>query len=181
MIAIYTHIWRGRTKFFWQICACRAPRLAPQSAMARTGKASDLSNEPWAVECRDWVRSKTIGKTLRCFVDYEKYQQAGSATKDPASTATTPGTPADKALNLRLYATIKLLNGLHVSPTSLSMALVGEGLATCFKYRNKDEPRSSEYDALVIEEATAAVKNKGMHSSNAPAEQKATDYSTDGW
>jgi hypothetical protein len=154
----------------------RAPRLASQSAAARS-KGNDTGGnvgEPWAQESKDWVRSKAVGKTLRCVIDYEKYQTATGSL--PAGTSA-----AEKNLNLRLYGTVRLVTGSNsYSSTSLSMALIGEGLATCIKYRNKDEPRSGEYDALVLEEATAAVKGKGLHSATAPPDQKLTDFSIDG-
>ena len=91
---------------------------------------------------------------MRFIVDYEKYQPSGPLT--------TPNTPAaDRALALRLFGTGKVVGpGGALSPVSLSSSLVADGLATCMKYRNRDEPRSCEYSQLLITEAEAAVKCK---------------------
>ncbi len=58
---------------------------------------------------------------------------------------------------------MRVLTGGSLQPTpgvpSIGLQLVSEGLATCTRSR-RDEPRSSEYDALLIAEAEAAVKRK---------------------
>ena len=137
-----------------------APRIGNFSAGARKSsqnKDGDMAiptGEPFGQESRDWLRNRCIGKTIRFIVDYEKYQQSGPLT--------TPNTPAaERSLSLRLFGTGKVVGpGGALAPISLSSSLVAEGLATCMKYRNRDEPRSCEYAQLLITEAEAAVKSK---------------------
>ena len=110
--------------------------------------------EPWALESRDLLRTRIVGKKVGVTVEYEKVQASGS---QPGST------------QKRVFATVKVLTGKETQGQGKNVALmlVSEGVATCVKHREGEE-RSGEYDSYLMAEAEAAAKGLGLHGS-APA------------
>eukprot|EP00602_Paraphysomonas_sp_CaronLab_P001201 CAMPEP_0185019232 /NCGR_PEP_ID=MMETSP1103-20130426/1860_1 /TAXON_ID=36769 /ORGANISM="Paraphysomonas bandaiensis, Strain Caron Lab Isolate" /LENGTH=865 /DNA_ID=CAMNT_0027549435 /DNA_START=359 /DNA_END=2956 /DNA_ORIENTATION=- len=138
----------------------RVPRL-------RSGPSSKNPSvpEPFAVECKEFVRSKLIGKQVLVSVEYVRGEDS----------------------NKRLFASVlygKLSKQRSASATTnlnIAEQLVIEGLATTVKHRG-DEPRASTYDMMLVDEAIACRKKKGLHGNAASSDtsSRVNDVSTDG-
>jgi staphylococcal nuclease domain-containing protein 1 len=106
-------------------------------------------SEPFAAECKEFVRSRLIGKQVLVCVEYTRDKRLyasvyyGKATRQPGG-VTRPG-----------YL--------------ISEQLVVEGLAQTVKHR-PEEPRAEAYDTMLVDEAEAQRKKKGLHANpGAPA------------
>lgn len=131
--------------FLFIFIYCRVPRL---------GNLKGEGIEPWALESRDLLRSRLVGRKVGVTVEYEKIQ----------TSITQPGSSQK-----RVFATVKVLTGKETQGQGKNVALmlVSEGVATCIKHRDGEE-RSSEYDSYLMAEAECAAKGLGLHGS-APA------------
>ena len=131
--------------------------------MPRLGNVRGEGVEPWAVECRDLMRSRLVGRKVGVTVEYEKVQ---------ASATQTGG--AQK----RTFATVKVLTGKESQGQGKNVALMllAEGVATCIKHREGEE-RSGEYDSYLMAEAECAAKGSGLHGTS-PAPSTLTAAAT---
>ena len=149
------------------LSSIRAPKLSQPR-----GKGIATASEPWAIESKEFVRSKLIGKRIVVHVDYERSNTTGTTTTNDENTepivadTTNAANTDSKSSSLRVYGTVHLAEKRNTR--SLAYLLVSEGLAVCTRHR-RDEPRSAEYDALQIAEAEAALKKKGQHSTENPS------------
>lgn len=109
----------------------------------------DDDPEPFALEAKEMLRSKTIGKKVKVNVEYVR--------EIPNSED-------------RGFATV------YADKTNLALMLVEAGYATCVKHR-LSEDRSSEYDALQAAEAVAIEKKRGQHNPSTPAKKRIADLS----
>ena len=127
----------------------------------RIGNLKGEGLEPWAIESRDLLKTRLIGKKVGVAIEYERLQASPS---QPANTAK------------RIFATVKALSGKESQGQGKNVALmlVSEGVATCVRHRDGEE-RSSEYDSYLMAEAEAASKAKGMHSTQPPPANHAND------
>lgn len=121
--------------------------------------------EPWALESRDLLKTRLVGKKVGVTVEYEKIQASPS---QPANTSK------------RIFATVKALAPKETQGQGKNVALmlIMEGVATCVKHRDGEE-RSSEYDSYLMAEAEAASKGKGMHSGQPAPSSLTTDKTHD--
>jgi staphylococcal nuclease domain-containing protein 1 len=77
-----------------------------------------------------------------------------------------------------MFATVYVGNNKTPSK-NVALMMISEGLATCVKHR-QEEQRSVKYDSLLLAEAEAIAKGKGMHGSvSPPAMKKLNDVSND--
>jgi staphylococcal nuclease domain-containing protein 1 len=118
----------GTTEIRVGLASVRAPRLGN----ARRGE----KDAPYAMEAREYLRSRLIGKKVRVLPEYSRKQ----GTTD------------------RLFATI-----IH-GPVNLAVALTADGLAEPVAHR-QDEARAQHYHKLVEASIEAKRSFKGMHSS----------------
>uniref|UniRef100_W5LAE7 Staphylococcal nuclease domain-containing protein n=1 Tax=Astyanax mexicanus TaxID=7994 RepID=W5LAE7_ASTMX len=105
-----------------------------------------LYDIPYMFEAREFLRKKLIGKKVNVTVDYIR------AATTAAETGPVPAFPE------RTCATVTI-GGINIAE-----ALVSKGLATCIRYRQDDDQRSSHYDELLAAEARAIKNGKGLHS-----------------
>jgi staphylococcal nuclease domain-containing protein 1 len=105
--------------------------------------------EPWAVESRDLLKARLVGRKVGVTVEYEKIQAS-------------PAQPGN--MQKRVFGTMKVLTGKEGEGQGKNVALmlVSEGVATCTKHRDGEE-RSCEYDSYLMAEAETAAKGKGLH------------------
>ena len=117
----------------------------------RLGNLKGEGIEPWALESRDLLRSRLVGRKVGVTVEYEKIQ----------TSSTQPGSSQK-----RVFATVKVLTGKETQGQGKNVALmlVSEGVATCIKHRDGEE-RSGEYDSYLMAEAECAAKGLGLHGS----------------
>jgi len=96
-----------------------------------------LYDIPFMYEAREYMRKKLIGKKVNVTVDYIQ--------------------PASQTFPEKLCCTVKS-DGINIGE-----ALVTKGLATVVRYRQDDDQRASDYDALLAAEAKAQKTAKGLH------------------
>lgn len=120
---------------------------APRAGNERTGR----EGEPYAAECKERLRSLTIGKACKVDVHYEREIPYGEKTER------------------RQFVTI----ATKAKP-DVGEVLVNEGLATTQRHRDDDE-KSPRYDVLLAGEAVAKASKKGMHSDKEYKENKSND------
>lgn len=153
--------------------------------------ASNSENDAAGYASKEWLRSRIVGQHVLVTVDYERaVRPSGGNAADASEEAGGGSKKAHKHKNMRIFGTVKICNipksqakavvaRASASGKSINQGLIAEGLALAMRHK-VDEPRSSEYDVLLITEAEAAFKNKGVHSvkglANAP---RIIDYSTD--
>uniref|UniRef100_A0A7S4QIP3 Uncharacterized protein n=5 Tax=Ditylum brightwellii TaxID=49249 RepID=A0A7S4QIP3_9STRA len=114
------------------LASVRCPRLGNE----RTGKP----DEPYAFECKERLRSLTIGKSVRVTVNYER------------------DVPMGESSDMRQFGTISVGKRDDIGET-----LIADGLAESQRHRDDDE-KSARYDILVAAESIAKAAKKGMHS-----------------
>jgi len=117
-----------------------------------------LYDIPFMFEAREYLRKKLMAKKVHVTVDYVQ----------PASEAQQQG----KILAEKLCCTVKH-EGVNIGE-----ALVSKGLATVVRYRQDDDQRASDYDALLSAEQKAKNAQKGLHGKK-DAEGKAMQHVID--
>lgn len=113
-------------------------------AAARPKNYRPLYETPFMFEAREFLRKKLINKKVQCNLDYIAPARDNFPEK---------------------YCYTVLIGGQNVAE-----ALVAKGLATCVRYRQDDDQRSSAYDQLLAAEGQAIKGQKGVHGrkDNAP-------------
>ena len=114
------------------LASVRAPRLGSANL-----KRED---EPYALECKERLRSLAIGKSVKVQIHYERDIPMGPKTETRQFGTVACGRRAD-----------------------LGETLIAEGLANANRHRDDDE-KSPRYDDLITAEATAKAAKKGMHA-----------------
>lgn len=118
------------------------------------------SDECWAAQSKDILRQRLVGRNVTVCVEYEK------------------SLDGDKKNSKRMFATVYVGNN-KTSSKNVALMMISEGLATCIKHR-PDEQRSVKYDSLLLAEADAIAKGKGMHGTvNPPPIKNLNDVSND--
>jgi staphylococcal nuclease domain-containing protein 1 len=136
------------------LASVRAPRVGNE----RRGQKA----EPWAVEAKEFLRKRCVGKPCRVKMEYaRKIAAAGDAQS---------GSSAPE--RLLAFGTVLLANeqtgvfdGAAVDAGEL---LLIRGLAACIKHRGEEE-RSSRYDDLLAAERRAVASKKGLQNPNKEA------------
>lgn len=122
------------------------------------------TSDPFAVECKEFVRQKLIGKKVVVSVEYQRGE--GKDSRQFASV---------------YYGASRQVNGKGgAKGQDIALQLVQEGLAVTVRHRG-DEPRALGYDMLMVEEVQAVQKKKGMHGpqSKATAATSTNDVTSD--
>lgn len=157
------------------LSSIRAPRLLPigggRSPRESRDKDKDkppATSEDYGLESREYLRHRIIGRRVQVTVDYEKAVGASPRSSAAASGAVEeePGSPSAAAAGRRLHCTVRCQAVGSKSVVNPALGLVAEGLARCVRHR-EGEPRSGDLDSLLIAEAEAAVKAKGVHGATA--------------
>lgn len=130
---------------------CR-PTEDDKPAAPRPKNFKPLYEIPWLFEAREYLRSKLVGKTVKCQLDYVS--------------------PARDNFPEKFCYTVT------VSGTNVAEALVGKGLATVIRYRQDDDQRSSHYDELLAAEAQAIKQVKGVHAKKDVPSHRINDLTT---
>lgn len=116
-------------------------------------RARPLYDVPFLYEAREFLRRKVIGQKVQVHVDYVQ--------------------PASDGYPEKTCCTVKL-GGVNVAE-----ALVGKGLATVVRYRQDEERRSSQYDALLAAEMKAQKSGNGMFGKKENTTVKVQDCAGD--
>lgn len=116
-------------------------------------------NEPYALESKDLLRRKAIGKTVSVEVEYEKKNPA----LGPNALMTFGTVFVEKKSNKR---------------TNLAVEVVSAGLADVIKHKPEEE-KSGYYDDLVSAENKAKKQRKGTHSGKEAPVHRYTDLCFD--
>ncbi|KAJ0393787.1 hypothetical protein P43SY_008224 [Pythium insidiosum] len=147
------------------LSSLRAPRLGN----ARRNEP----NAPYAVESKEHLRQKSIGKSVRVEVEYEKTNLAlgENALMTFASVFYESPNAKKKAAESGDASAVKGIN--------LAVELVAAGLAEVVRHK-PDEAKSEYYDDLITAETKAQTQKKGLFSGkDAPPEQRYTDLCFD--
>lgn len=119
----------------------------PQEKAPANGPRKQEQNrklvEAFAIESREYLRKKVIGKKVRIVVDYERdlpFKREGETVEEK-----------------RKFCSVFL------GDRNVAVDLVHEGLATVQKHRN-EEPRSQNYDLLLEAEHGATQRGRGLHN-----------------
>lgn len=133
------------------LSSIRAPRLANP----RDEKAM---HEPWAVEAKEFLISRLVGRTVSVSMDYVR--KIGEGTNE-------------RTLH---FATVKL-PGTGDEAQNVAEMLLIRGLASCIHHRSEEE-RAADYDGLVAAAKRGIENKKGMHNKNKePAVHRMNDFS----
>lgn len=112
-----------------------------------------LYEVPFMFEAREFLRKKLIGKKVQCTLDYISPARENFPEK---------------------YCYTVMIGGQNVAE-----AMVAKGLATCVRYRQDDDQRSSAYDLLSAAETQAIKGQKGMHGKKDNAPLRINDLTVD--
>lgn len=124
---------------------------APPSKPSSRGRP--LYDIPYLFETREFLRKKLIGKKVQCNLDYIS--------------------PARDNFPEKFCYTVL------IGTQNVAEALVAKGLATCVRYRQDDDQRSSAYDQLLAAESQAIKGQKGMHLKKENAPLRINDLTVD--
>ena len=137
------------------LASVRAPRLGNE----RRGQKA----EPWAVEAKEFLRKRCVGKPCRVKMEYARKIAGGGDARSGSPTA------PERLLS---FGTVLLANEqtgvFDEGAVDVGELLLIRGLAACVKHRG-DEERSSRYDDLLAAERRAAVSKKGLQNPNKEA------------
>ena len=137
------------------LASVRAPRVGNE----RRGQKA----EPWAVEAKEFLRKRCVGKPCRVKMEYARKIAAGGDARSGSPTA------PERLLS---FGTVLLANEqtgvFDAGAVDVGELLLIRGLAACVKHRG-DEERSSRYDDLLAAERRAAVSKKGLQNPNKEA------------
>lgn len=117
----------------------------------RGPRKSEVSEDPWKDEAKEFLRKKLIGKHVKVAIDGTK--------------------PAADGFEARDVATVTH-NGKNVG-----LVLVQEGYATVVRHRKDDTDRAANYDELLAAQETAKEEKKGIWSGKAPKTKPLVDAS----
>ena len=134
------------------LASVRAPRVGNE----RRGQKA----EPWAVEAKEFLRKRCVGKPCRVKMEYARKIVVPNADVEKA--------PSDA--RLMEFGTVLLANDGDPSGAAADAGelLLIRGLAACVKHRGEDE-RSSRYDDLLAAERRAVASKKGLQNPNKDA------------
>jgi len=128
---------------------------APKVGNARRNQPDD----PYAVEAKDFLRQKAIGKQISVTVEYMRDMPAGGPLEEGQTVK-------------RPFAT--MIVGKGTKAKNLAEQLVAEGMAQVVRHR-QDEERSAHYEALLAAESQAIASKKGMHKPGPAPVTRITD------
>ena len=146
-----------------QLSSIRAPRLP--------SKGNNNQGEPYALEAKEFLRSRAIGKEVKVTMEYTRKIPIGAVTPGQEPTQF-------RVLSFGTVTTEEKTGGIKKAVNLAEMLLV-RGLAATVKHRGDDE-RSGSYEELLEAEARGMKQRKGMHSGKTPAPPRTNDLSVNG-
>ncbi|KAI5123940.1 hypothetical protein M0805_006355 [Coniferiporia weirii] len=111
-----------------------------QLSSTRAPRAADPKQAFYAIEAREFLRKKLIGKTVKVHIDFIR--------------------PKEGDYDERECATIRY-GGANAN---VAEQLIEKGFATALRHKRDDEDRSVEYDKLMAAEQAAVEGERGLHS-----------------
>ncbi|KAL0956527.1 hypothetical protein HGRIS_002668 [Hohenbuehelia grisea] len=111
-----------------------------QLSSTRGPKASDPKQAYYALEAREFLRKKLIGKHVKVTIDFVR--------------------PREGEFDERECATVRY--GGHNA--NIAEQLIEKGLASVVRHRRDDEDRSPDFDKLMVAEQAAVAETRGLHS-----------------
>jgi staphylococcal nuclease domain-containing protein 1 len=159
-----------------QLSSIRAPRLASR----RQQDNNNREGEPFAVQAKEFLRSKLIGKEVNVKMEYERKiplggpaaaqsaaAPAGDADGGDGASANPPAVQQTRTLGFA-NVTLEERTGGISKTSNVSIMLLVRGLAQTVKHRSEDD-MSGVYEELVEAESKALKAKKGVHSGKRPA------------
>ncbi|TYZ57414.1 hypothetical protein PybrP1_005999 [[Pythium] brassicae (nom. inval.)] len=140
---------------------------APRVGNARRNEP----NAPFALDAKEFLRLRAIGKSVTVEVEYEK----ANANESAAAAAASPMTFASVLLE---PTAAKKAAVPGAKGANLAVEVVAAGFAEVVRHR-PDEEKSGYYDDLVTAEAKAQTQKKGVHSGKESPERRFTDLCFD--
>ncbi|TPX39996.1 hypothetical protein SeMB42_g01617 [Synchytrium endobioticum] len=122
-------------------------------ASVRTPRVKEPKEAGYAVEAKEFLRSRLIGKKVHVVIDYIKAPVEGYPEERECGTITVD------------------------SNVNIAESLISKGLAVTLRHRKDDENRASNYDQLLIAEERASKAQKGLHSPKDPPSYRIVDAS----
>eukprot|EP01137_Pigoraptor_chileana_P032464 Opistho-2@21860 len=120
-----------------------APRLARRPNDGETATGESAKDEPFAWECREYLRKRLVGKDVKFTVEY--------------------AVPSG-----REFGTVWIDSAANGTSENIVASLVKEGLAKVRPVSGNHQ-RTEEYEELVAVEAEAQAAGKGVWAKDAPA------------
>lgn len=114
------------------------------SGKEKEKRASDRRNSAYAFDAKELLRSKLIGKSVKCIQDYVRPAYAAKESKNN--------------LPPKAFWSVYLKGDKNVA-----IDLVREGLATVVPH-GPNEARSSDFQSLIVAEKQAQKGKKGLHA-----------------
>uniref|UniRef100_A0A6B2KX68 Uncharacterized protein n=1 Tax=Arcella intermedia TaxID=1963864 RepID=A0A6B2KX68_9EUKA len=136
------------------LSSIRPPRVYPKSFLEEEqdkDKLEDMRKETaFAAEAKEFLRNLLIGQKVRCVFDYGRNNRPQSETSEK--------NPPVVKLFWSVYYTE------NNKEKSVAVELVRQGLSKVQSHSD-DEPRSVDYQELVVVEKEAIAQHKGVHGS----------------
>lgn len=139
------------------LSSIRVPKFGPKGA----------NPEPWAIESREYIRSKTAGKVLHVSVDYRRVM--GKSKDKEGEEGDDKKKNANGNEEERRFCTVLVDNKLN-----LTKALVESGLATVVRHGKNDE-RSPHYFQFLQAEKEAISRHLCVHGKKSPPVHRSND------
>ena len=128
----------------------------PKSVKADGSAAGALSEIGYAFQAKEFLRSRSIGKTVKVCVDHVVVPEK------------------DQNFPPRTCATVFLESNQNIC---LNVALVSKGLASVIRHKKDDKDKSSQYEQLIQSEVKATSEKRGIFADCEPPIVKLNDAS----
>ncbi|KIP01963.1 hypothetical protein PHLGIDRAFT_131000 [Phlebiopsis gigantea 11061_1 CR5-6] len=136
--AVVTRVWSGDQISVAEKDGVKERRI--QFSSTRAPKQSDPRQAHYALEAREFIRKKLIGKHVKVHVDFIR--------------------PREGEFEEREAATVRYGN----QQANIAEQLIEKGLASAVRHKRDDEDRSPDYDKLMAAEQVASSEGRGIHS-----------------
>ncbi|KAL4429360.1 hypothetical protein ABPG77_005134 [Micractinium sp. CCAP 211/92] len=144
------------------LSSIRAPRMGGR----------DRQPEPWAVEAKEFLRQRLIGKEVSVSMEYNR-------KVTPLGEGGAPGKPGDERTMAFGTVTITEGSGADQKANNVAELLLVRGLAQVVRHRG-DEERSAHYEDLMNAETQGKAGKKGQWSNKEPPRPHINDVSLPG-
>lgn len=135
------------------LASVRAPRLASR-------QRGESQGEPWALEAKELLRQRLVGREVTCVTEYERKVPVGGG-----------GGQQQQQTRTLTFCTLTYEEkgqGGQAKTVNPSELLLARGLAQCQAHRSGDDT-ASNYDDLCDCEQRAKEQKKGIHGTKKPS------------
>lgn len=167
--AIVVEVVSGDTLNLWlpqqklekrvQLSSIRAPRLP--------SRGNNNVGEAYAVEAKEFLRQRLIGKEVTCKMEYQRKVPIGGGAPPPPAGSGSEAAATAQQTRILAFANLTLEERAG-NPQNVSIMLLVRGLAQTVKHRSEDD-MSGVYEDLVEAESKALKQRKGLHSGKKPS------------